>query len=296
MSYINKKLQFQYHLDKLHINYNYNDSFIRLINDSINTFFKHPFSFNPINKHLSFKMYEVMYCESDELVKIGIISFSHSDCVILEVDNRLLYSDKLFLVHRFADSCNLDFDTFSKIDICCDSNVDLPFKLNRLLHSSNYTIKRRSRGLLTKKGNINLGYKIIPNVKTIKEKENKPTTYYFTSLKTSRCYTKVKLVGYNKSAEVESESNKRYIIDSLPFGHDVVHRLEVRTYGYEMTCSKIDIHDLYAHIPCYDYWERIFLFYLNRFFEFHENDGDKKGGKVKKHRASDLLRLTSGKN
>lgn len=294
--YKNKKMQFQYHLDKLHIKYKYDASLIRLINDSINTFFKHPFSFNPINKHLSFKMYEVMYCDSEELVMIGIISFSHSDCVILEVDNRLLYSDKLFLVHRFADSCNLDFDTFSKIDICCDSNVDLPSKLNRLLRSPKYTIKRHSKGLLTKKGNINLGYKIIPNVKTIKEKEAKPTTYYYTPLKTSKCKTDVKLVGYNKSAEVESESNKRYIIDSLPFGYDVVHRLEVRTSGYEMTCSKIDIHDLYAHIPCYDYWERIFLFYLNRFFEFHENEGDKKGGKVKKHRASDLLRLTSGKN
>ncbi|MCM1070099.1 MAG: hypothetical protein NC210_05520 [[Clostridium] fimetarium] len=277
--FINKVILLKYGLDKLYIKYRKSIILEDVLNDNCQT--NDGFLFNPISNHLSYKVYEVFYRD----LLIGKISFKEKDNIILEVENRLLYSDCLDNVYLFAERFELQFVTFSKLDIYCDCNVDLPSKLNRLLRSKVYTITRKGVEMLNANGNLDLGVKILQNkviLKGIKEKTF--PTYNFTPIKTSGCLKcPVRLVGYNKTVEVLENSHKYYVLESLPFGSDVVHRLEIRTCGYEMRRFGVDVDTLYYHLSDSDTIKSLFRDYINRFFEF------RKDGKC--HSVSELLRL-----
>lgn len=278
---LNKIISFKYGIDKLHIKFS-NYAILKDCIDSLKDDLCEDYKITHIKTYLSYKMYELRYC--DEL--LGILSFKESDYVILEVDNRLLYSDGLEKVYLFAHRFCLEFQTFSKFEMYCDSNVDLPGKLNRLLRSGAYDITRRRVTMLNERGNLDLGVKIIPNIVFVEgERERRYPTYNFTPLKTSGCgKCPVKLVGYNKSVEVACSSHKQYILDALPFGDDVVHRLEIRTCGYEMMRNGVNSAQLFYNLNNEDSVKVLFIGYLNRFFEFNK-DG-------RKHTASELLRMT----
>lgn len=278
--FINKRLSIKFNIDKLHIKFSNYDLLRDAINDVISDSFD-GFRFIPIHPHLNYRMYELRY--DDEV--LGVLSFRESHGVILEVDNRQLYSGSLYKVYLFAHRFSLTMETFSKIDICCDANVDLPGKLNRLLHSRAYEITRRGVKMLNYKGNIDIGVKILPNIVTVDgERERRYPTYNFTPVVTSGCRKcPVRMVGYNKSVEVEKSSHKHYILRSLPFGDDVAHRLEIRTCGYEMQRNGLDVRTLFYDIDKEETVRNLFIAYLDRFFEFN------KGGQ--RYRASELLRV-----
>ena len=280
--YVNKMILTKYRLDKLCIKYKKSMILDIVLNEDCQT--TDGYMFNLINTHLSYRMYEVFYRD----LLIGTMSFKEVDNIILEVDNRLLYSDCLQNVYSFADRFYLRFVTFSKLDICCDSNIDLPSKLNRLLRCKVYKITRKGVEMLNANGNLDLGVKILQNkviLNGIKEKSF--PTYNFTPVKTSGCLKcPVRLVGYNKTVEVIENSHKYYVLESLPFGDDVVHRLEIRTCGYEMKRFGVDVDRLYSSLTDSDTIKNLFRGYVNRFFEF------RKDGKC--HSVSELLRLDKG--
>lgn len=269
-----KKMLYRYSIDKLQLKY-FDDGYISVAIKGENSKL---FLFERIERYLRYEVYEVYYKKDDELCNIGILSFKEKGVVILEVANKLLYTSTLEFIKIFESEYGLRFKTFSKIELCCDSNVNLPYKLDRTLHSTKYKITRCNRDSLTKNGNLRIGGKYIENLVTLNKdsKDKKAITYYYAPVRTHGCKKGqyVQLVGYDKKKEIEEKEAKYYILDGLAFAMDSVYRLEIRTCGFEMKQFGIDLQTLYDNLSDMEHWKNLFLSYINRFFEFH--DGKRK--------------------
>lgn len=177
--------------------------------------------------------YRVSYRSEEGMFFIGQFRNDTVGSITLDVDNEFLYSGHLDVLYQFERVYGLTFTHVRLFDVCCDSNLNLPRKLNETLQSKEYDVCRRgSRKTLTDKNNQELGIKISKNIKTLTHKERSPVTYYF-YLRPSKCRKDITLRCYDKSSEIE-KSKKEYILDSLGFTGPV-YRLEVSTFWYELT-------------------------------------------------------------
>lgn len=272
--YLNKILKYKYNIDKLHIKFECSNT----------QFDKHDENFHVVPMYLqsNYKRYKIY--DSSDGIELGELEIREMWPMTLKVDNRFLYSRRFDILYKFIETFGLRIRTFAHFEICCDANVNLPYKLNRLLNDKKFTILRNRKPLpRTPNGNIYLGKKVIPIIRVEMDKEKKYPTYYFDALKTKGCAKcPAKLVGYNKSEEVKI-SDKQYILDAIDFGDETIHRLEVRTNGYEMKQSGIDLNETLYNLGNYDYLRWLYLLYLDRFYSFVE-------GKTI-HNTSELLRL-----
>lgn len=211
------------------------------------------------------------YMESEKL--IGELLLHIESAVILKVDNRFLYSNQLNLIYDFESAFNLLLCRIKNLDICCDSNQNLPKKLDHFLHLKDVTVTRPGRKdklALTDKGNLKLGHKVVPNLKTITEYERSEASYFY-ELTNSGGKKSMKLRGYNKSKEIKEKSKKEYILDELGF--------ESNAYRFEISVSSFDLtkqsknksgwshKEIYLNLANKEFLKKIFIQYINRFFK-----------------------------
>ena len=105
--------------------------------------------------------YRVSYRSDEGMFFIGQFRNDTVGSITLDVDNEFLYSGHLDVLYQFERVYGLTFTHIRLFDVCCDSNQNLPRKLNETLQSKEYDVCRRgSRKTLTDKNNQELGIKI----------------------------------------------------------------------------------------------------------------------------------------
>lgn len=223
---------------------------------------------------------------------IGLIKTHMIGAVRLCVDNRFLYSGLLYLLYELEKAFGIEFKKVSSLDICCDSNQNLPKKLNDTLHSSRcevYRLGRRKDQLpLTTAGNLILGTKVAKNIKVLQNYERAAPSYVFT-LTNAGSKVPMKLRGYNKSSEIREKSKKDYIEEALPF-YGNIHRLEIAVISYDLTLQSKNKKGyshrfIYEHLTDKAFLKSFFIQFINRFYQL-KIEG-------KKTSISKLLRLDS---
>lgn len=296
---MNKFFEVEYNIDKLSLIYEATEVFNTVANisevieipiDSENSSFLYDvsnevFILTPdISKrgkyNLKFMNYTLSYVRIGEKpIEIGKILCHLQDAIILKVTNSFLYSDQLELIYLFEKALNLKFYKISELDICCDSTKNLPKKLDDILHSKKCVVTRPGRHkdklTLTKKGNMKLGGKYVPNIKTLTEYE-RPEAVYDYSLKYSGANRPIKLRGYNKSKEIEESSHKAYILDALSFYDETIYRLEVSVNCYFITKqaknkSGFSHKFIYDNLLNKDFLKSFFISIINRFYRLKIN-------------------------
>lgn len=272
------KLQVAYHVDRLSIVYEIPPTFMGTV-QSGDPIFDFVYGNTPTvfifrQKYSRVKRkvltYILSFKSGVEEVIIGEFRNDIECAITLDVDNRFLYSDQMHLLHRFEVTYGLKFMAIKNLDVCCDSNHNLPRKLNTMMHSSDCEVSRRGgKRELTDKGNQRLGTKIMDNLKTLTTPERVPVSYYF-YLNPSGCRRPVILRGYDKAYEIKHVSHKKYISDSLGYASGRIHRLEVSTYWTELTIQS-NRKNGWSHRFIYDrlnkpeFLREFFIRYLNRF-------------------------------
>lgn len=271
-----KKLKVEYNIDKLILVYEITDGFITAINEQ-NCLAE---ILNPSDVFIfTRRYYKVKYmidryilrwqCAGDPVVEIGEFRNDIEGCITLTVNNEILYSGMLHLLYRFEEFYGFTFRKFINLDVCCDSNCDLPRKLNSILHNPECVISRRGSKIpTTEKGNQCLGCKVTDNIKTTTENKEHSTPSYYFELRTTGCRRPTLLRCYNKTKEVTRKRSKQYILDQYDFSP--VHRLEVSVGSGELinlAKSKGGWSQLYIyeHLTDKDFLKEFFIRYLNRF-------------------------------
>lgn len=231
--------------------------------------------------------YTLSVMNGAEQVVIGEFRNDIEDAITLDIDNRFLYSGRLHLLYQFEQDYGLTFTSIKYIDVCCDSNQNLPRKLNSVMHSPNCDVSRRAgKKEITRKGNQRLGVKLTDNIKTLKKTERPPVSYYF-YLTPSGCRRPISLKAYDKAYEIEQESHKTYISEALQFDGGI-YRLEVSSYWCELSIQSHrkngwSHHHIYWHLSDKSFLKEFFIRYINRFYNLKING--------KKMKLSEFLRL-----
>ena len=290
------KLKVNYHVDKLILVYQIPETFMAYVVSSISmpqflmTSSDKVFIFSP--KYMAVNYTCPIYIverinENGENVKIAEFRNDIHQAITVTVDNKLFYSDNLNLLYEFEAMYNLEFQNIIKLDVACDSNLNLPKKLNDFLHRPDCTIKRMGTKLpTTPKGNQIVGTKIMQNIKMTNGREQaKPSFYY--QLKTSGSRNPIIYRGYNKTQEISEKSHKTYIEEANEYG-DIIYRFEVSILGRDLKQrSKKDptlSHDfVYRHLIYMDFLKELFIKYINRIVNLWI-------GKTR-YRVSEILRL-----
>lgn len=209
---------------------------------------------------------------------IGSIKTHLEHAWVLRIDNRFLYSDELHLIREFESAFDLDFKRIKSLDLCCDSNHNLPKKFDDMLHQRNCSVTRPGRKkdklALTESGNQKLGIKVVPNLKVLTEYERgEPSYYYF--LTNSGGKKPMVLRGYNKLSEISEKSNKNYIAEKNGFKNNI-HRLEISLTSYDITYQSKNKKG-WSHTYIYEKLENqgfirtFFIELLNRFFKLKKD-------------------------
>lgn len=220
--------------------------------------------------------YTLSYMSGAESIVIGEFRNDIQDSITLDVENRFLYSGQLYKLYEFEQTYSLRFSYIKYLDVCCDSNQNLPRKFNAIMHSPECGVSRRGgKKELTAKGNQQLGVKIMDNLKTLTSTERPPVSYYF-YMKPSGCRRSIILRGYDKRHEIEHASHKTYISDALGYS-EAIHRMEVATYWCELTqqakCKRGWSHKyIYDHITDITFLRDFFIRYIDRFYTLKIND------------------------
>lgn len=271
-----RKLQVEYNVDKLILIYEIPDGFMSIINDQCQI----PDIFNPSNvfiftKKIFRKPYVVVHYELSwraygdcDTIKIAEFKNDISGCITLNVYNEFLYSGKLHLLYEFEQTYRLQFQSIKQLDVCCDSSVDLPKKLDAIMHNRRCEVTRRGRKkTLTEQGNQLLGIRVSDNIKALTDKIERPRyTYYFT-ITPSGAKRPLILRGYNKTKEVKEKKKKEYILNQYSFSP--VYRFEVSIHSYELIqLSKSSTgwsqDYIYAHLSDKTFLKDFFRRYINR--------------------------------
>lgn len=270
---MNSKLEVNYHIDKLSILYSSTIPLSDIVenNDPIFSLTPDIFIFTKTysSRPKTVQIYDVSFTTGFSSIVIGKLKNDYKDSITLDVDNRLLYSNQLNLVYRFESEFGLKFCNICLFDVCCDSNQNLPKKLNRILHDKRYDVSRRGgKKILTEKGNQVLGTKVMSDIKMITSVERPDVSYYYT-LKPSACQKPIILRGYDKTKEIDNKSHKNYIQEAND-NLNVIYRLEVSTFWYEITRqsknkSSWSHQYIYEHLTDKDFLKSFFIKYLNRF-------------------------------
>lgn len=294
---MNKKMKVNYHVDKLVLVYQIPETFMTYVISSISTpqFLTTSsadnvfiFSQKYMAVNYTCPIYIVEHVNrKGEHVKIAEFRNDIQQAVTVTVDNKLFYSGNLNLLYEFEDMFNLELHKIHKLDVACDSNVNLPKKLNDFIHRPDCTLKRNGTKLpTTAKGNQIVGTKVVPNIKTIIGRERaKPSFYY--QLRTSSSHQPIIYRGYNKSQELSDKSHKTYIEQANGFD-DVIYRFEVSITGLDLKQrSKKDptlsFEFVYRHIVDMNSLKELFIKYINRIANLWV-------GK-KRYQISEILRL-----
>lgn len=275
---MNAKPIVKYNIDKLSLIYEVSPSLLQTLEtgtdvyEYVTTTTSTVFIFTPkisLTQH-KIKNYEMSMCYGTEHIKVGNIACAYEDAIRLDVDNRFLYTGKLSVLYDFEVHYSLSIRAVEKLDVCCDANQNLPRKLNKMMHSKSCEVTRRcAKKDLTKKGNQRLGVKIMDNIKTITGREYPNISYNF-SMTPSGCKRPIALRTYNKTFEIENESNKYYILDSLGFEANNVYRMEVSTYWRELSVQAKRkngwSHEyIYRNLANKEFLREFFIRYINRF-------------------------------
>lgn len=271
------KLKVSYNVDKLSIIYE-TDSDFQTVMDTQDLLMEYItgvsstvfiFTRTPSKIERKVPAYDVSYSTGGCAVKMGDIRCDLVGAITLDIDNAFLYSGRLNLLYDFERTYSLRFANIKYLDVCCDSNQNLPRKLNTVMHSPECEVSRRGgKKILTEKGNQRLGIKVMDNIKTLSRPERPAVSYYF-YLKPSGCKRAVTLRCYNKSDEIDRVSHKTYVRDA--FGYEGnIYRLEVSTFWYELTKrsktqSGWSHEHIYRHLTDTSFLRSFFISYLNRF-------------------------------
>lgn len=271
-------MKVNYHIDKLVLVYQIPETFMPYVISSISTpqFLMTSsadnvfiFSQKYMAVNYTCPIYIVEHIsEKGEHVKIAEFRNDIQQAITVTVDNKLFYSDNLNLLYEFETIFNLELQKICKLDVACDSNINLPKKLNDFLHRSDCTLKRMGTKLpTTAKGNQIVGTKVMPNIKVTEGREQaKPSFYY--QLRTSGNRNPIIYRGYNKSLEISEKSHKTYIEEANGFD-DVIYRFEVSIIGRDLKQrSKKDpalsFEFVYRHLVDMDFLKELFIKYINR--------------------------------
>lgn len=276
---MNKKLKVNYHIDKLVLVYQIPDDFMSQVIDAVNTpEFLMPAVSNVFifsQKYTAVKYTNPIYILEyrygmEYTIKIAEFRNDIHQAITMTVDNELFYSGNLKLLYDFEYSYDLILDRISQIDVACDSNVNLPKKLNDFIHRSDCTVKRIGTKMpTTEKGNQIVGTKIMPNIKRIKDRETPKASYYY-ALNASGNRRAIIFRGYNKTKEIKAKSHKTYIEDANGFGvDDVIHRFEVSIIGGDLKRlskrnQELSFENVYRHLDDTDFLKQLFIIYINR--------------------------------
>lgn len=216
------------------------------------------------------RYYKLLYVDDNIQILIGKFKQDFEDAITLEVDNMFLYSDHLHLLYDLETQFGLELFKIKQLDLCCDSNQNLPRKLNDAMHRTDCTVTRKGRFKVTDKGNQILGAKVSNNVKRLPGKDReRPSTSYYMEIHPSGSKQALKLRCYNKTEEIETKSQKHYIKDSCSFS-GTIFRLEV-----SLSCQVISRQmknktgnwthqEIYRNLTNIDFLKELFKFHLNR--------------------------------
>lgn len=271
-----KKLQVNYNIDKLILRFEIPEGFLTAINKqnhlaeilNPSDIFIFTRRYNK-DKYLVDRYILGWQSIGGPVIEIGEFCNDTERGITLTVHNKFLYSGKLYLLHRFEELYGLTFRKFIGLEVCCDSNCDLPRKLNKTLHSQDCVVSRRGSKIpTTDKGNQYLGCRITDNIKSTADNREYSTPSFYFQLKTTGCRRPTLLRCYNKSKEVARRKAKQYILDQYDFSP--VHRLEVSIGCSELTNlskskSGWSQQYIYEHLSDKDFLKEIFLKYLDRF-------------------------------
>lgn len=268
------QLLMTYHIDKLTLIYKVPTNFNCGINTEYDMFVQPSMVFisRPVYSKLPYivRYYELYYQDGNKDFLIGKFKRDLEDAITLEIDNRFLYTGRLDLLYAFETQFGLELFKIKQLDLCCDSNQNLPRKLNDAMHRSDCTVTRKGRFKVTDKGNQILGAKVSNNVKRLPGKDReRPSTSYYMEVHPSGSKQALKLRCYNKTEEIETKSQKHYIEDSCSFS-GTIFRLEV-----SLSCQVISRQmknktgnwthqEIYRNLTNIDFLKELFKFHLNR--------------------------------
>ncbi len=216
------------------------------------------------------RYYKLLYTSDPKPICIGVFKQDLEGAMTLEVDNEFLYSGNLHLLYDFEMQFGLELLKIKQLDICCDSNQNLPRKLNEVMHKSECDVTRKGRFKSTEKGNQILGTKVSNNIKHLPGRaKEKPSTSYYMELCPTGSKRPLILRCYNKTEEIETKSKKYYIAESCSFSGKI-YRLEV-----SMPCQVISqqikkkngnwTHQyIYRNLTDIAFIKELFMFHLNR--------------------------------
>lgn len=274
---MNKKKKVNYHIDKLILVYKIPEDFMAHVMNSVESpDFMMPsfpkvfiFSRKYISINYTCPIFILEYRDTNgNIVKIAEFRNDIVNAITLTVDNKLFYCGNLNLLYEFEAMYNLELHKIIQLDIACDSNINLPKKLNDFMHRPDCTIKRMGTKLpATEKGNQILGTKVLPNIKTINDREVAKPSFYF-QLWTSGNRRPLIYRGYNKTREIFEKSHKTYIEEANGFD-DVIYRFEVSILGGDLKRrSKKDpnltFENVYRHLEDKVFLKELFIKYINR--------------------------------
>lgn len=214
-------------------------------------------------------LYEVYY-RNEEFASIQAVPVSQiipADCVIVKFKNRQLYGSNIIdNVRIFLDDCNLQYQSITRLDLAVDFNK---FFQGLLPHTF---IRKFIENEFLKVGQGK--YTLIGE-----QKHTHTFDYLRFGSKTSSCNVYL----YNKTKELNQVQDKPYIrkkwmVQGLDLTKDV-WRLEIsiKSEGLEVisfeTGEHFRIH--YSQLSDNNYLSNVFFSYINHYFRFVINDGQK---------------------
>ena len=159
--------------------------------------------------------------------------------IYISVDNRILYSNDLYILSDIESKLNLELYSISKLDLALDFNYNIINKFYRLLKCEEFEFI-----ILNKKYSINDEISSLLNVSTGTRKN----IHLFKSFYINNKEKGLSLSAYNKLKEIKDNDNtKSYISDLI--NSDKIFRLEIRTNHTLLKDSllKLGYTDLYLH-------------------------------------------------
>lgn len=287
------KLITLYHIDKLTLIYTVPSNFncgifpeYDIFSIPTKVFISHPvYSKRPY----VVRYYELYYQGFNDQILIGKFKKDLEDAITMEIDNQFLYSGRLDLLYKFEQQFGLYLFEIKHLDLCCDSNQNLPRKLNDAMHRADCEVTRKGSFKTTDKGNLILGTKVSNNVKRIPGKDiERPSTSFYMEIHPSGSKHTLKLRCYNKTEEIKTQSKKNYITEVCSFSGSI-YRLEV-----SMPCQVLSQQvnrktgnwtpqEIYQNLTDINFIKELFKFHLNRMATLRI--------KGKKYSISEFLRL-----
>lgn len=177
--------------------------------------------------------------------QIGILTFCspsiYNGRAFFTLSNKQLYRTPMYVINELWNVLDLKLKSITQMDIALDKTSNSIRNIRRMIQDhENYDMIRNGRVITAPKEKIE-NYKECRG--RSRTKLDKYPTLYF-DLREKRT-PELKL--YNKTKEIQEESNKNYITEVNGFGKDTFYRLELKLYWQDikklMEMCDIDIED-----------------------------------------------------